>query len=70
MERYRDAVGADLPIGAILSFVYCWTRLYGMVSLEVFGHLHFALEDAAPMFEITLAELAKLVNLEYPPRER
>ena len=57
----------DLPLGAGLTFLRCWVRLYGMVSLEVFGHLHFALEDAAPMFEITLAELAKLVNLEYPP---
>jgi hypothetical protein len=38
-----------------------------MVSLEVFGHLHFALDDAAPMFEITLAELAALVGLDYAP---
>jgi len=34
----------------------------------VFGHLGFAPEDAEPMFEITLAELAGLVNLEYPSR--
>ena len=40
-----------------------------MVSLEVFGHLHFALEDAEPMFELMLAELATMVNLEYPPRQ-
>jgi hypothetical protein len=39
------------------------------VSLEVCGHLQFALEDAEPMFEITLAELATLMNLEYPPRQ-
>jgi hypothetical protein len=37
-----------------------------MVSLEVFGHMGFALDDAAPMFEITLSELAGLVGLEYP----
>ena len=55
------------PLGAVLTFLRCWVRLYGMVSLEVFGHLHFALDDAAPMFEITLAELAGLVGLEYPP---
>ena len=46
-----------------LTFLRCWVRLYGMVSLEVFGHLRFALDDAAPMFEITLAELAALVGL-------
>ena len=70
LASYQEALGADLPLGAGLTFLRCWVRLYGMVSLEVFGHLHFALEDSAPMFEITLAELARLVNLEYPPPER
>jgi AcrR family transcriptional regulator len=67
LTRYVGALGMDLPIGAALTFLRCWVRLYGMVSLEVFGHLHFALDDAAPMFEITLAELAGLVGLDYPP---
>ena len=68
LAHYRDALGVDLPLGAGLTFLRCWVRLYGMVSLEVFGHLHFALADASPMFEITLSELAGLVGLEYPPR--
>ena len=42
-------------------------RLYGIVSLEVFGHLGFALDDAGPMFEIMLAETAPLIGLQYPP---
>ncbi len=67
LASYRDALGVDVPLGAGLTFLRCWVRLYGMVSLEVFGHLHFALDDAAPMFELTLAELAGLVHLEYPP---
>jgi len=66
LARYVGALGVDLPAGAALTFLRCWVRLYGMVSLEVFGHLHFALDDAAPMFEITLAELADLVGLTYP----
>jgi AcrR family transcriptional regulator len=65
--RYRDTLGAGaLPAGAVLIFLRCWVRLYGMVSLEVFGHLHFALDDAAALFEYTLAELAALLGLEYP----
>jgi AcrR family transcriptional regulator len=64
--RYRDGLGADLPAGAVLIFLRCWVRLYGMVSLEVFGHLHFALDDPAAMFEYTLAELAALLGLTYP----
>jgi AcrR family transcriptional regulator len=66
LARYIGGLGVDLPLGAALIFLRCWVRLYGMVSLEVFGHLGFALDDAAPLFEITLAELAGLVGLEYP----
>jgi hypothetical protein len=43
----------------------CW--LYGIVSLEVFGHLGFALDDAEPLFELMLAETAPLLGLEYRP---
>ncbi len=66
LARYRDGLGIDLPLGAGLIFLRCWVRLYGMIALEVFGHLHFALEDPSAMFEYTLAELADLIGLEYP----
>ena len=49
-----------------MTFLRCWTVLYGAVAMEVFGHMRFALEDAAPMFEITLGDLAALVGLRYP----
>ena len=70
LERYRDGLGelaAGLPIGLLLVFLRCWVRLYGIVSLEVFGHLGFALDDAKPMFELMLAEMAPMVGLRYPP---
>jgi len=72
LSRYRDALGASiplgaaLPLGAVLTFLRCWTLLYGAVAMEVFGHMRFALEDPAPMFEITLGDLAALVGLSYP----
>ncbi len=76
LERYRDGVAADgrvlqvaaatFPLGAILSFVYCWTRLYGMVSLEVFDHLSWILDDGEPMFELMLKEIMPVLGLEYP----
>ena len=66
LTRYRDALGTDIPVGAVLTFLRCWTVLYGAVAMEVFGHLSFALEDAAPMFEMTLGDLAALVGLRYP----
>jgi AcrR family transcriptional regulator len=73
LSRYRDGLaasiplGASLPLGAVLTFLRCWTLLYGAVAMEVFGHMRFALEDPAPMFEITLGDLAALVGLRYPP---
>jgi AcrR family transcriptional regulator len=70
LERYREGLGefaADLPRGLLLTFLRCWVRLYGIVSLEVFGHLGFALDDAEPLFELMLAETAPLLGLEYRP---
>jgi AcrR family transcriptional regulator len=66
LSRYRDTLGADIPVGAVLTFLRCWTVLYGAVAMEVFGHLRFALADPAAMFEITLGDLASLVGLRYP----
>ena len=66
LGRFGAVLGADVPEGALLVFLRCWILLYGAVSMEVFGHLGFALEDPAPMFEYTLSDLAHLVGLEYP----
>lgn len=72
LERYRDglgALGAGLPLGLLLIFLRCWTRLYGTLSLEVFGHLGFALDDPEPMFELMLVDTAPLIGMQYlPPR--
>lgn len=66
LGRFRDFLRTDAPVGAILVFLRCWVLLYGAVSMEVFGHLGFALDDPGPMFDLTLADLARLVGLEYP----
>lgn len=70
LEQYGDGLGGlaeGLPFGLLLVFLRCWVRLYGIVSLEVFGHLSFALDDGRPMFELMLSEMAPLVGLQYPP---
>jgi AcrR family transcriptional regulator len=70
LARYRDMVGSDLPLGALQTFLRCWVRLYGAVSLEAFGHLKFALDDPSPMFELMLADLASMLGLRYPLARR
>jgi len=66
LGRFRSTLATDAPDGALLVFLRCWVVLYGAVSMEVFGHLGFALDDPSPMFEFTLTDLARLVGLEYP----
>jgi AcrR family transcriptional regulator len=61
LEAYVDATGLHLPAGAAQLFLSCWIRLFGIVSMEVFGHLHFALTDVEPMFEAELASAARLL---------
>jgi AcrR family transcriptional regulator len=67
LERFRELAGAgDLPTGAILSFVYSWVRLYGMVSMEVYGQLSWVLDDAEPIFEMMLREIMPVLGLQDP----
>ena len=58
-----------LPLGVMSVFLSCWIRLYGMVCMEVFGHLRFALDDAQPMFEAELRSLGEVLGVgdEYRP---
>jgi len=66
LARYRELARTDLPLGALQTFLRCWVLLYGTVSLEAFGHMKFALDDASPMFELMLSDLAPMVGLQYP----
>jgi AcrR family transcriptional regulator len=52
-----------LPLGVVEAFLSCWIRLYGMVCMEVFGHLQFALHDAEPMFEAELRRLGERLGI-------
>lgn len=50
LTAYAESMGSPLPPGAVKVFLECWVRLYGLVCMEVFGHLRFALDDAEAMF--------------------
>jgi hypothetical protein len=56
-------------LGVMHVFRSWWIRLYGMVCMEVFGHLRFALDDAEPMFEAELRALGEVLGIagEYAP---
>jgi len=52
-----------LPRSAQYVFLRCWARLYGTVTLEVFGHLRWALSDTEPLFEDMLADNARSLGV-------
>ena len=53
----------ELPLGVVRVFLGCWVRLYGLVAMEIFGHLKFALDDAAAFFEAELYDVAELLGI-------
>ena len=71
LGRFSAAVAATmppaagLPLGVLMAYLSGWVRLYGAVTIEVFGHLGFALTDAEPMFEAMLADMRR--QLTTPP---
>jgi AcrR family transcriptional regulator len=59
LRTFAERVGTDLPLGVIAVFLNGWVRLYGSVTLEIFGHLGFALSDAGSLFESMLAGMRR-----------
>jgi AcrR family transcriptional regulator len=58
LREYGKNLGAHLPLGALALFLSCWVRLYGLITLEAFGHVSFALSDPEAMFESELRQMA------------
>jgi len=54
LQPYLDAHGDRFPLEVVYAFVAGWTRLYGLVAIEAFGHLSWALTDVEPLFEAEL----------------
>ncbi|MFG1920797.1 TetR/AcrR family transcriptional regulator [Cryptosporangium sp. NPDC048952] len=69
LQEWNDCFPQPLPLGVTQVFLSSWIRLYGTVSMEVFGQLKFALSDAGPMFEAELRSLAEMLGIldDYAP---
>jgi AcrR family transcriptional regulator len=59
VREFSAVVGDVLPLGALIAYLAGWVRLYGAVTIETFGLLRFALDDAEPLFEAMLADMAR-----------
>jgi AcrR family transcriptional regulator len=67
LATFADRTGVDLPLGALTAYLGGWVRLYGAVTLEVFGHLGFAVTDAGSLFEAMLADMRRQLAPEPSP---
>ena len=65
LQRFAEVIDADVPVGVAYVFLSGWVRLYGLVALEVFGHLHFALTDVEPLFDTEMRLLAGSIGLPF-----
>ena len=62
LREWCDDLPADVPLGVLQAFLACWIRLYGVVCLEAFGHLRFAVDDAEAVFETELRALSGMLG--------
>lgn len=62
LRGFAHAVGDVLPIGALAVWLAGWVRLYGAVTIEVFGHIGFAVSDPEPLFEQMLADMRRQLS--------
>lgn len=53
-QPYFDTFGDRFPLPVVREFLSCWARVYGLIAMEAFGQLHWAVTDAGPLFELEL----------------
>lgn len=63
LQEWCTKLPVVLQVGVVHVILSCWIRLYGMVCMEIFGHLRFALRDAEPMFEAELRSLGEVLGV-------
>ncbi|WP_369207118.1 TetR/AcrR family transcriptional regulator [Streptomyces sp. PU-14G] len=63
LAAYSAAIDGRLPPEAAHVFLSCWTRLYGLLCMEVLHQLDFAYSDLEPVFEECLRDLADALDL-------
>lgn len=49
----------ELPLPVVFVFLTAWPRLFGLVAMEVFGHVEWAVTDVEALFETELVNFAQ-----------
>ncbi|MFI1510460.1 TetR/AcrR family transcriptional regulator [Streptomyces sp. NPDC020597] len=67
LHAYSRLIDRRLPPEAVHVYVTCWSRLYGLLCLEVLHQMDFVLTDMQPLFEQCLSELSDMLGLTQGP---
>ncbi|MEU8975812.1 TetR/AcrR family transcriptional regulator [Streptomyces monashensis] len=62
LDKVRPAF-PDLPPAAVALALRIWGHLHGLVSLEVYGHMHTQTTSPEKLFEEELAQLLKMLGV-------
>lgn len=54
--------GSVLPPAALHRFIRWWGQLHGLITLEVFGHLHWLTQDAGHLYRAAVLQLADEID--------
>ena len=59
-EEWRDA---EVPIGVQWLFLQVWTRLFGIVALEAFGHIAQQVVETGALFRTVAADCSQTLGI-------
>jgi AcrR family transcriptional regulator len=62
-QRIADALGVDAPAGAGVALLQAWAGLFGIVTLELFGHTNNVITDHEAFFAHHVGRLADDLGL-------
>lgn len=59
-----EMCGVELPPASMQLFLSCWGRVHGLVSLELFGHLHWVpMTDPGALFRAEVVDVHRRLGL-------
>jgi AcrR family transcriptional regulator len=56
--------GIEVPV--VFAFLSAWTRLYGIIAMEIFGHMGWAVTDTEEFFETELTNFVRQLTQSEP----
>lgn len=63
-DDHQEWVAADVPVSAQWTFLQVWTRLFGIVALEAFGHIAPPMVDDGALFRSVTADCALALGID------